>query len=272
MIVFVISVCVKTLIHLNQLKRCIDSIKKFHEDENIYLINDSSYEFYDNVINLSLSYKNIFITNTINKGSADQMVFKFILENNKINDDDHCIILQDSMILNKKLLKINEIDNIKFLWHFTNHRLHWDIIEEPQNLFNVKNKILTHNDLIKYIIDTQYEGKFREYALDKLKKKNDWCGCFGNCCIIKKSWLNDIEKRIKFVDLFSMSTDNRYRRANESIFALICHYCLSCNNFEESYDGLYYDGINAFVQIPTGFDNLNWCTVHDFVSKISFNR
>ena len=44
-----------------------------------------------------------------------------------------------------------------------------------------------------------------------------------------------------------------------------------------AYDGLYYDGKiyggkSHLVNKKTGFDNLFWCTVHNYFSKISFNR
>lgn len=272
MIIFIVSVCVKNKIHLNQLIRCINSIRKFHKNEIIYLINDSHEKFYDDILYVASSNININILESINKGSADQQVFKFILEINEIKDNTKCVIIQDSMILNKELSKINEIDDIKFIWHFTNHRLHWDIIEEPQCVFNIDNKILTHSDLIKFIIKTNYDDKFYKFALEKMEKKNEWCGCFGNCCIIKKTFLKKIEKFTNFVDMFALSTDNRQRRANESIFSLLCHYYLPNYDFEKSYDGLYYDGVNSFVPFSTNFDNLHWCTIHDFFSKISFNR
>ena len=61
---------------------------------------------------------------------------------------------------------------------------------------------------------------------------------------------------------------------NESIFALFCHFLFTDINFNDSYDGLYYDGIheNKESGTPTGFDNLVWCRKKEYISKISFDR
>ena len=64
---------------------------------------------------------------------------------------------------------------------------------------------------------------------------------------------------------------------NESLFPLICHYKFPNKNFEDSYDDFYYDGVKHggqenMINKPTGFDNLKWCSVHHYFSKISFNR
>ena len=110
-----------------------------------------------------------------------------------------------------------------------------------------------------------------------MKNKNEWCGCFGSLCIIDKKSLIFLNDNINFVDKFINSTSNRDRRANESIFALNCHLSFPENNFEKSFDDLYYDGYtyggdSKMVNKNTGFDNLKWCSVHKFFSKVSFNR
>ena len=96
---------------------------------------------------------NIFrIIESYNKGSADQQVFKVLLDTDLF---DKAVFIQDSMLLNKKLENIDNIDNIKFIWHFTNHRIHWDIIKEPRSEYNTANNIVTHTNLINHNILTR---------------------------------------------------------------------------------------------------------------------
>ena len=100
---------------------------------------------------------------------------------------------------------------------------------------------------------------------------------FGSLCIIDKKTLITLNKNINFIDKFINSTSNRDRRANESIFSLICHFYFPEINFENSYDCLYFDGhdnggVRNMIDKDTGFDNLKWCAVHNYFSKVSFNR
>ena len=115
--------------------------------------------------------------------------------------------------------------------------------------------------------------KFLNYAIESLKNKNNWCGCFGNCCIITKKCLENLNKNTNFVEKFINNNTNRERRMNESIFAIICYYYLP-QEYENSYDGLYYDGINVnkYSNVETGFDGLKYCCKNKYISKISFDR
>jgi hypothetical protein len=253
--------------------KCIQSVRLFHKDSFIYLINDSNENYISKIINQVNKFNNIKIVETKVKGSADQQVFKLILEIE--NTSSHFIIIQDSMFLNAQLDNIDKIKDIKFLWHFTNHRIDWDKIHEPQTEFNIKNNINTHTDLIKYnLINNYFEDDFfLKYALYALDNKNIWCGCFGNCCIITKEYIKFLNEKSNFCEKFTYNNTNRERRMNESIFALLCHYYLP-KNYEDSYDGIYYDGINSnpFNSKPTGFYDLTYCCKNKYVSKISFDR
>ena len=269
---FIIPTCCREDIHLRQLHRCINSIRKFHLDNHIILINDSP-EKYD-IVKIFSAHKNIQVIKSYKKGSADQQVFKVLLD---IDLFDKAVFIQDSMLLNKKLEDIENID-FKFIWHFTNHRVHWDIIKEPKTEYNIKNNILSHTDLIRHNVlrDYSHNEEFKNFCIDKLNKKNEWVGCFGSLCIINKGILRKLNNKVNFIEIFINSISNRDRRVNESIFSLLCHYKYSNVDFKESYDGLYYDGNNSFKfkgrNEKTGFDNLKWCAVHNYISKISFNR
>ena len=270
---FIVSTCIKNTIHLNQLKRCIQSVILYHSDSHIYIINDSDESYLLEIQNLIKNNRNIFLVESKLKGSADQQVFKLITEIDDISS--HYIIIQDSMFLNQMFDNIDKINDVQFLWCFTNHRIDWDKIYEPTSNFNKSNKIITHTDLIRYnLINNYFEDKdFLIYALQSLINKNSWVGCFGNCCIITKKCVEFLNNKINFCEKFVKNNTNRERRVNESIFALICHYFLP-KNYLLAYDGLYYDGIsvNMYSNTPTGFDNLKYCCKKKYISKISFER
>lgn len=255
---FVIPTCCNSQIHKSQLIRCIDSIRKYYNNV-IILINDGN-----NINDIKLKYKDLYIIESLKKGSADQQVFKIFQDNQLI---DKMIYIQDSMILNQKLPNIENID-LQFIWHFTNHRKHWDIIIEPNN----KNQ--THTEYIIECLDKYYDKNFNLYAKKQLKNKENWCGCFGSCCIISKKYLKKLNENVNFINIFIEFNTNRLRRVNETIFSLICHYTFPNINFENSLDGLYYDGIKnpRNANKLTNFDNLRWCCQNKYISKISFNR
>jgi hypothetical protein len=271
---FIISVCIRNIQHFNQLKRCIESIKLYHCESNIFLINDSDDSFNKCILEYIEKFENIKIIQSKLKGSADQQVFKIILEND--DKSSHYIIIQDSMILNKALEEIELIENIKFMWHFTNHMVDWDRIIEPQTEYNMMYNIITHSDLIKHNLKNNYfqDEKFLEFALQCLEQKESWVGCFGNCCVITRKCVKYLNDKTQFSEKFIQNYTNRERRANESIFSLICHYYLP-QDYSNSYDGLYYDGINVnnFAGKVTEFDNsLVYCCKNKYISKLSFCR
>jgi len=256
---FIIPVCIKNDIHFNQSKRCLKSIRNFYENIKIILIDDSTIQYTKQIEGYFKLDNNIVIKESLIKGSADQQIFKVLLETELF---DKAIFIQDSMILNNKLESIDEI-NLKFIWHFTNHRVHWDVIKEPKTEYNIKHNINSHSDLIIHNVLRDYNdnNEFQKYAINKLKTKDEWCGCFGSLCIIDKKSLNILNDNINFIDKFITASSNRDRRVNESIFSLICHFKYPENNFENSYDELYYDGYTyggdcKMVNKNTGFDKI----------------
>jgi hypothetical protein len=273
---FIITTCVKTQIHSNQLLRCLNSIQKYHQSSIIYLINDSDsyYDFFFN--NLINTMNNIKLIPSYNKGCGEQQIFKFILDCDNININDNVVYLHDSVILRRELDNISDIDTVKFIWHFTNHRIHWDTIIEERTTYNVDNNIITHSDLINHYLIKYFNtnNDFLNYALYMMQNKNMWVGCMGYKCIINKKCLIEMNKSLNFADIFLKFNTRRERIINESIFSIICHYLFPYINFENSYGGLYYDGItdNPGAKKQLGSDNLILLGENKYIQKISFNR
>jgi hypothetical protein len=278
MFIFLVPSCIRNEIHAKQLERCINSIRYFHRENTIYIINDSDDEKDIIYTNVSEKYNNIIIIKSEYRGAGETNCFKFILENEKEVSEKNYFIMHDSMLLNEKLINIDCINNIQFLWHFTNHIIDWDNIVEEKTDYNIINNIKSHTDLLRHHIIRDYScnAKFKNFALDLLENKNKWCGCMGFCCITNKKTIKYMNNIVPFIDNFLQST-NRNRRnriVNESLFSIICHFIYQDINFKDSYDGLYYDGIqiNSYATKPCGFDNLQYLGRNKYISKISFSR
>ena len=278
MFVFLVPSCIKNIIQRRQLERCINSIQKFHSENKIHIINDSEDDqdvFYEYI---SAQNRNVKVIKSHHRGAGEALCFKFILENESENENINYFIMHDSMLLNEKLIDIEGIVDIKFLWHFTNHIVHWDSIVEEQHEYNTTNNIVSHTDLLRHHIIRDYSlnQNFTSFALNLLVEKKKWCGCMGFCCITNKKYITRMNQILPFVDIFLKET-NRNRRnriVNESLFSIICHFMHQDIDFKNSYDGLFYDGLktNDYAGKPSGFDNLYYLGRNKYISKFSFGR
>ncbi len=225
-------------IHLSQLRRCLKSIRN-HHSEKIIIIDDYSTKDINLVV---VDFDNIEIMKSPVKGAGDMVTYHLMKEHHLF---DKAIIIQDSMTLEKKLDRLDEIDTISYLWYFTNHRHHWDHIEEPQDDYNIKHGIKVHDDLLVHCIDTLIEKEeFKKFAQDIYFQKNKWCGCFGCLSIVNYDFLETLNNKTGIIDIMLKMNNNRLRRAAESMFGLACLFTLGDSFLETAYDGLYYDGVN----------------------------
>lgn len=273
--IFIVTTCVINEIHKNQLTRCVSSIRNFHSNK-IYLINDSKSDHDDFLNNFVETNENIKLIPSYNKGCGEQQIFKFILDCDEINENDNVIYLHDSVIVKKEFDNIMDIKTLKFMWHFTNHRIHWDNIIEERTKYNIDNNIITHTDLIKHNLIKHYTSipHFLNFALHMADNKHKWVGCMGFMCVINKECLIKMNSVINFANIYLKFNTRRERIVNESTFSIICHYLLSNTNFEDSYDGLYYDGFvdNPGARKELDADDLKLLGENEYIKKISFAR
>lgn len=273
---FIIPSYCSSKIHFLQLKRCLNSISKFHPDKQIIIIDDYS------DINLTeelKSYDKVKVVMSPVKSAGDMMTYEVFKNNPLFNKG---VIIQDSMVLEKALININSIKTIKYIWYFTNHRLHWHKIKEPQTEYNKKHSINVHDDAVMDAIRRFVtKNEFKKYALDMFMKKDKWSGCFGCLSIIDYDFIEVLNKKTGILDLLKNMNDNRLRRVSESIFALSCLFVLGDEVFETAYDGLYYDGIKPtrnnrkFSGGEIGLPNnviIDQVCKNDYISKVSFDR
>lgn len=269
---FIIPTYCESHTHLQQLKRCISSIRRFFYSEKIILIDD--YSEIDITI-LKNDFKNLEILKSPYKGAGDMVTYKILLD----SDLDKACIIQDSMKLENRI-DFDTIEDISFLWYFTNHRIHWHTILEEQSEYNLLNKIVTHDDLNLHYISKIEKDDFRDYCNQKYNKKNEWSGCFGCLSIVTKDFTKKLNERTGIVDFLTQMNTNRLRRSAESIFSLACFF-IKEDLLEKAYDGIYYDGFNTpigyitenanFFEIEGDFNVTQVCK-KEYFSKLSFNR
>jgi len=270
---FIIPTFCDSQIHFEQLIRCVSSIRKYFETEQITLIDDFSSIDIKEIKNL---FNNIEIVKSIVRGAGDMVTYTVLLESNL----DKVCIIQDSMILEDKI-DFDSVKDIAFIWYFTNHRLHCHSIMEEISDYNIKNNIVTHDDLNLHYISKIEKEDFREYCLNKYNKKNEWSGCFGCLSIVTKEFAEQLNIRTGIIDFLKQMNTNRLRRSAESIFTLACYF-IKEDLFETAYDGLYYDGYNNQNghMIATadyfGFNNTDILVTqvckNKYFSKLAFRR
>ena len=225
---FLITSYLENKQHLMCLFECIQSILCFYKEEQIVILfAKGTYE--EGVKEVALKYPNtkrVFCDGTATMNSLQHIYF------------DKTIILHDSMTI-KQSIPFYSVTDVQFLWYFTNHRLQWSTIEEPKTEYNSTHGIKTHDDLIIHLFKKYAKGDFLEWALDMYWKKDEWVGCFGNTCIITKEFVQKLDEKTGIISILSNLSDNRERRAAESIFSLACKYVITGIDV---LDGLYYDG------------------------------
>lgn len=227
---------------------CITSIRKFHPDNKIIIIDDHSpWDFKEFVID-----QNTIRIISQHKGCAEMNPYYYYYFNNLF---DRAIIIHDSFHLLDRIENIENID-IQFIWHFNIHRYAWNIFKEEQTQYNIENKIITHDDkIIDFVKKSDLNDTFKDWFNKNYFIKNSWTGCFGIMSIISHTFLCLIQKKTNMLSTLKIMKDKRDRMVMESVFALICQFVKN-DNYENSYDGLYYDGLyhnsfrtNKFVKI-----------------------
>ena len=129
-------------IHLTQLLRCLNSIRRFHPNNTILVIDDYSKVNLDDKLS---SFDNIKVIKSFVKGAGDMVTFDVFRKTKLFKK---AVIFQDSMTLESEQVNIEDIEDISYIWYFTNHRLYWHIIPEPKNEYNIKNNINVHDDAV----------------------------------------------------------------------------------------------------------------------------
>lgn len=253
---FLIAACLRNEDHSSALTESIESIQQFYPELPIVVICDFTS---DPMILLKfiVKFPTVRFETDTPKVPADMLLLYFFKKNHYFEKG---ILIQDSM----KVISRVELENttaLEYLWHFTNHRVHWHIIDEPQTEYNRLHNIKTHDDLIEHCIETLItKPEYQKYCREIYRKKELWSGCFGCLCILDYDMLCKLDEKCGIIELMSHMKDNRLRRAIESLFSLACQFVLE-KEIHTSFDGLYYNGTDYHNEFKG-----------KMIEKKSFNR
>lgn len=168
----------------------IKNIRKYYRNK-IYIIDDNSdYKYID----INLKFEDISVIQSKFKQRGEILPYYYLYINKLF---EKCLIIHDSVFINKYIDFNDYNEDIYYLWHFDHN---------SNNLKLEKNMInLLNND----IVDQKYDGK-------------EWYGCFGVQSLIKYDFLEKIQKEFKIFNLLDY-IDSRIKRMNfERIFSVLC--------------------------------------------------
>ena len=191
---FVILRCVKRQKYSFLWEQCYHSIRKFHPNNKIVIIDNNSNQ---NLIH-KIELINCELIQHNSEPSGEILPYFYFL---KHKWSKYMIYFQDSMFLNAPLCadKLN-IEHFKFFWHF-NPGVH------------------DHKILIPYFIKFLKEPeKVNELFLNQ----KQWFGSFGLSCTMSLKFLEFIEEKHQFTNLVSHIKSRNDRKALERIFGLLC--------------------------------------------------
>jgi hypothetical protein len=117
---------------------------------------------------------------------------------------EKAIIIHDSVFFNAFLKGVEQIKDVKFLWHFDKERTVYDELDPIIVLFNyLKNK----DELWMFY-----------------NNRDSWNGCFGVQSMITYDFLEKLENKYGLFNLLNYITNRSFRMAMERIFAVLCTF------------------------------------------------
>lgn len=239
---FIIPSYVATWDHLNVLKQALSRIRQYH-DYPIVIINDHSPVDLNPLMN---QFSNVRIELSLRKARGEMNPYLHYYQNRYF---DIAIVIQDSMLIKKKLENVEQVSDIKFLRYFICNRSACNITPEPATAYNIQNNIYHHGDLIMHLV-TKIENKnksFYDFCADLYYQKMEWIGCYGMQSIITWDFLNEMQLKTNVLDILDFMKDRRDRMAMEAIFAFACLYAKDTDNsyLMNAYDGVLVTDSNA---------------------------
>ena len=170
----------------------IKCIRKFYKNK-IYIIDDNSnYDLIENADDEQ--FADITVIHSVYHNRGEILPYYYLYCNKLF---DKCLIIHDSVFINKYINFDKYTEDIHYLWHF-NHEC---------------NNLKDENTMMNILKDSEIIEKYDE-------KK--WYGCFGVQTIITYSFVEKLKERFNIFSLLNY-IDNRSKRMNfERIFSVLC--------------------------------------------------
>jgi len=204
-LIFVIVSYIKNEKQQELLKRCIESINRFHPLDQIVIIDDNS-EL--PLLPKSERLKNYQIIKSEYHRAGELLPYYYYWKYQGFGSKK-MVFLHDSMFLSRALTKEETDSDVRFHWHFETHR--YDNME-----------------LIK---------KMLKNLKSPITIPEKWYGCFGVASTISLKTLNHLQSKYEFCTLLLPLIKTREDRCClERVFAILCFVekyvtLENCSNF-----------------------------------------
>jgi hypothetical protein len=194
-------------------KECIRCIRKHYKDNIIMIIDDDSLDEY--ITNNDVDLTNCFIIQSEYPKRGEILAYYYFY---KYKLFDKAVIIHDSIFLQQDISQeINDVSNVKFLWHFKN--LYDD---------NPGKEIYLISQLNTKDKETNYSTILMNTYADRTK----WLGCFGVMSVITYDFLNILVENYNIFNLLQLIKTREDRCCIERVFAVLCYK--NNNYFENS--------------------------------------
>lgn len=191
-------------------KECIRCIRKHYQNNIIMVIDDNSLDEY--VTNDNVDLTNCFIIQSEYPKRGEILAYYYFY---KYKLFDKAVIIHDSIFLQQGISQqINDVSNIKFLWHFKN--IYDDNLGKE----------------IYFIHQLKCNNEDQNSLMNVYLKRDKWVGCFGVMSVVTYDFLNILVDKYNIFNLLQFIKTRDDRCSMERIFAILCY--VNNNYFENS--------------------------------------
>ena len=191
-------------------KECIRCIRKHYQNNIIMVIDDNSLDEY--VTNDNVDLTNCFIIQGEYPKRGEILAYYYFY---KYKLFDKAVIIHDSIFLQQGISQqINDVSNIKFLWHFKN------IYDDNPG------------KEIYFIHQLKCNNEDQNSLMNVYLKRDKWVGCFGVMSVVTYDFLNILVDKYNIFNLLQFIKTRDDRCSMERIFAILCY--VNNNYFQNS--------------------------------------
>jgi hypothetical protein len=184
-------------------KECIRCIRKHYQNNIIMIIDDNSSVEY--ITNDNIDLTNCFIIQSEYPKRGEILAYYYFY---KYKLFDKAIIIHDSIFLQQDISQeINEVVDVKFLWHFKNP-YDDNLVKEMYFISQLKKEYSQENVTSLTNIYLQREK---------------WLGCFGVMSVITYDFLNILVENYNIFNLINVVKTREDRCSLERIFSILCY-------------------------------------------------
>lgn len=211
---FIITRCVRNKKTDKYWKECCRRIRTFHKEKIIIIDDGSDPDF----VSKDIEFDNTDVMTSEYPKRGEILPYYYFYHNKWA---EHAVILHDSTFLQRQLSQEHFVEDVRFLWHFTNMYI------SP----TIHHKIMNHPTLRSYI-----DGRQK------------WVGCFGVQSIISHEFLTTIYVKYRLNEFLHIIKNRNDRMDFERVFAFICinefpkllHKPSICGNIYTQHQIFYY--------------------------------